>query len=107
MTDNVPTNEKNSNVSIGIENLLSASSITEDDYQLTESRKLNGDFVSIRSLRKTELCRRMCEQGNSDDFASFSPALDTIEAFLDTLAPNSADEADPGAANVRMGAGIR
>lgn len=82
-----PTNEANNIVRAGIENLLTEASITPDDYQTVESPKPNGDIVTRKSLRKTELCQRMCEHGTQEDFAAFGLVLDKIQAYLDAVAP--------------------
>lgn len=79
------TNNFNTKIRAGIENLLSEQSITEEDYETDENRKANGDVITRKTLRKTQLCQRMCEHGTIDDFASFGPALEKIESFLNGL----------------------
>jgi len=81
------TNAENTVVRAGIENLLSSYSITENDYQTKEDVKANGDVITRKTLRKSELCERMCEQGTLEDFAAFGPTLDKISAYLDLVAP--------------------
>lgn len=81
----MPTNEDNSKVKAGIENLLSNHSITEADYQTKDSVKPNGDIHSRRTLRKAELCARMCADGGEKDFAAFAGVLDIIESYLESL----------------------
>ncbi len=81
----MPTNDGNSKVKAGIENLLSDHSITENDYQSTELVKPNGDIHTRKILRKAELCERMCANGSEDDFAAFAAALEIIENYLDSL----------------------
>lgn len=81
----MPTNDENTKVRAGIENLLADASITEADYEMVVSRKPNGDVVTRETLRKAELCRRICEHGTNDDFGGFGPALDKIEAYLGKL----------------------
>lgn len=88
----MPTNEGNSKVKAGIENLLSDRSITEADYQSTDSVKPNGDIHTRRTLRKAELCGRMCADGSEDDFAAFADALDIIEQYLDSLTESAIAE---------------
>lgn len=83
----IPTNAENTIIRAGIENLLSESSIADDDYQTIESFKPNGDVVTRKTLRKAELCERMCEHGRAEDFAGFAPALDKLETYLDMVAP--------------------
>jgi hypothetical protein len=83
----MPTNGANTKVQAGIENLLADNSITEGDYQVVESAKPNGDVLTRKTLRKTELCERVCEAGDAEDFAAFTLALDIIEAYLDAVAP--------------------
>jgi hypothetical protein len=90
----MPTNETNTIVRAGIENLLAEASITQDDYQTVESPKPNGDIVTRKSLRKTELCQRMCEHGTPEDFAAFGSVLDKIQAYLDAVAPLPAQAAE-------------
>lgn len=95
----MPTNERNNKVKAGIENLLADFSITDDDYQTVESIKPNGDINTRKSLRKSELCERMCQSGTKEDFSAFSLALDTIERYLDSLQKNgSLEKAEGGAA---------
>jgi hypothetical protein len=81
----MPTNEGNTKVKAGIENLLGDFSITEADYQSVESVKPNGEIHTRKSLRKAELCERMCQSGSEEDFAAFTRALDIIESYLDSL----------------------
>lgn len=88
----MPTNVGNTKVRAGIENLLAEASITEADYEVIESQKPNGDFVTRKTLRKAELCQRMCEHGTNDDFAAFGTALDKIEAYLNKVAPQAGNE---------------
>jgi hypothetical protein len=79
----MPTNEANTKVEAGIENLLAEAAITEGDYQTIESIKANGDVVIRKTLRKAELCQRICDGGSVDDFSAFALALDTVEIYLD------------------------
>jgi hypothetical protein len=65
--------------------LLGDFSITEADYQSVESVKPNGEIHTRKSLRKAELCERMCQSGSEEDFAAFTRALDIIESYLDSL----------------------
>lgn len=88
----MPTNSENTKVRAGIENLLAEASITEADYKVIENQKPNGDVLTQKTLRKAELCRRMCEHGTGDDFAAFGPALDKIESYLNKVAPQVGDE---------------
>jgi len=81
----MPTNERNTKVKAGIENLLASSSITDADYQTSESTKLNGDIHTRKVLRKAELCAKMCRDGSSDDFGAFTLALDVIREYVDSL----------------------
>jgi len=83
----MPTNTENKKVKTGIENLLAEASLTEDDYELTESTKPNGDVVTRKTLLKSKLCQRICENGTTDDFAAFGLALDIIENYLNKIAP--------------------
>lgn len=85
----MPTNVDNTKVTAGIENLLSESSITDEDYQTVESQKPNGEILIRKTLRKTELCERVCSGGSDKDFVGFSMALDIIEKFLGALAQES------------------
>jgi|GEM_PF-1131745 len=87
----MPTNDGNSKVKSGIENLLSDHSITENDYQSTESVKPNGDIHTRKTLRKAELCERMCADGSEDDFAAFAAALEIIENYLDSLTESTVE----------------
>ncbi|MBY0282430.1 MAG: AAA family ATPase [Sphingomonas sp.] len=80
----MPTNSANAKVRAGIENLLAGESISDPDYEVVETPKPNGDVITRKTLRKAELCQRMCEQGSSKDFSAFSAALDKIEAYLNT-----------------------
>lgn len=88
----MPTNSENTKVLAGIENLLAETCITEADYEVKESQKPNGDVLTRKTLRKAELCQRMCEHGTNDDFAAFGPALDKVEAYLKKVAPQAGDE---------------
>jgi AAA domain, putative AbiEii toxin, Type IV TA system len=94
----MPTNEGNTVIRAGIENLLLGSSITENDRQAVESLKPNGDVIIRKTLRKTELCERICKYGTEEDFAAFGPALDKIAAYLDMVAPLPPQPPGAGAA---------
>ncbi len=85
----MPTNEANTKVRAGVENLLAESAITDDDYELKETTKPNGEVHTVKKLRKTDMCQRICEQGSEADFAAFGGVLDVIDAFLDAVAPAS------------------
>jgi hypothetical protein len=81
----MPTNKLNTKVQAGIENLLSEASITEKDYEESQTQKPNGDVITRKTLRKAQLCQRMCEHGTADDFISFRAALEKIQSFLSKL----------------------
>jgi len=78
----MPTNEKNTKVAAGIENLLSEAAIADDDYQTVETKKPSGEILIRKTLRKAELCERICRCGTKEDFILFSSALDRIDEFL-------------------------
>jgi len=88
----MPTNDGNSKVKAGIENLLCDHSIAESDYQSIESVKPNGDIHTRRTLRKAELCERICSEGSQDEFAAFADALDIIENYLNSLTESNVSE---------------
>src|SRR5690606_11029886 len=96
----MPTNEANSKVMAGIENLLAEKSITEADYQVVESQKPNGDVHTRKTLRKAELCQRICDAGSAEDLQAFGSALDVIAAYLDVVAPLPTGTADGGTSAV-------
>ena len=79
----MPTNPLNTKVKAGIENLLASSTITGTDYKVVESTKANGDMHTMKTLRKAELCERVCREGSKEDFSAFGLALDVIEGYLD------------------------
>lgn len=81
----MPTNEANTRISVGIENLLSQASITDQDYQSKETVKPKGDLITHKSLRKQELCNRMCQSGTVKDFEAFTKVLDVIDNYLKSL----------------------
>jgi len=78
----MPTNEANGKVRAGVENLLAESAITDADYETIEIAKANGDVHTRKTLRKAELCSRICASGSVSDFSSFAPALAVIEGYL-------------------------
>lgn len=78
----MPTNKNNTKVRAGIENLLSELSVTDDDYDMVETKKPNGDILIRKTLRKSDLCERVCNYGTRDDFIGFEPAFDIIEKFV-------------------------
>ncbi|WP_026398627.1 AAA family ATPase [Acetobacter nitrogenifigens] len=82
----MPTNHENTKVRAGIENLLADASITEADYEVVETQKPNGDVLTRKTLRKAELCEKICKHGTIDDFSGFRPALDKIEVFINKVA---------------------
>jgi hypothetical protein len=79
----MPTNEANTKVKAGIENLLAEEAITDADYQTMKSTKPNGDIVTRKTLRKAELCQRICDGGLVGNFSAFALALGVIESYLD------------------------
>src|ERR1019366_5623566 len=79
----VPTNKGNTKIKTGIENLLAETAITDADYQTEESIKPNGDSVKRKTLRKSDLCQRICHSGSEEDFSAFALALDIIKDYLD------------------------
>ena len=81
----IPKNTNNRKVKVGIENLLSESCISDDDYAIAESVKPNGDVVSVRTLRKNVLCKKICETGSASDVEAFRTALDVIEDYLNRI----------------------
>jgi hypothetical protein len=78
----VPTNPNNNKVKAGIENLLDESVFRSEDYKTTKRLKDNGDIDSHTSIRKADLCRRICSLGLQSDFLGFVPVLDLIEEFV-------------------------
>lgn len=78
----MPTNQHNQKVQAGIENLLDNDSINDSDYQVIDTRKPNGDMNTRKTLRKAELCHRLCQNGTVNDFQNFSSALDLIQEYL-------------------------
>lgn len=95
----MPTNDRNTKVRAGIENLLADTSITEADYEVIENRKPNGDVLTRKALRKAELCQRMCKHGTGDDFEAFRLALDKIEGYLNKVAPQPSAEVETATAH--------
>lgn len=89
----LPTNEGNPKVKAGIENLLADFSITDADYQSFETVKANGEILTRKSLRKAELCERICQSGSKEDVAAFALALNIIENYLDSLSPTDQEDA--------------
>jgi hypothetical protein len=87
----MPTNEANSKIKAGVENLLAEAFIIEGDYQIEESQKPNGDVHTRKTLRKAKLCERICEAGTAEDLQAFGSALEVIEAYLDAVAPLPAE----------------
>lgn len=87
----MPSSQENTRVRAGIENLLTESAIQEDDYQVVETPKPNGDIHIRKTLRKTDLCDRICENGDPEEMKSLGMALDTIEKYLDSLLPATGD----------------
>jgi hypothetical protein len=79
----VPTNEENNKVKTGIENLLDETVITDADYQTDESIKPNGDIITRKSLRKADLCQRICASESEEGFTAFALVLDIIKEYLD------------------------
>lgn len=87
----LPTNSGNMKVKVGAENLLEEHVITEEYYSYNEKRKDNGDIVTVQSIKKMDLCERMCLVGTTDDFSGFAPALDMIDEYLRFLKTDDAD----------------
>lgn len=78
----MPTNESNTKVKAGVENLLAEAVLTDTDYETSESSKPNGDLITRKTLRKAELCKRICADGTEADFCAFTPTLDIIEQYI-------------------------
>jgi hypothetical protein len=75
----LPDNLGNIVVKSGIENLLPASAITQDMYEVNESTKPNGDVTTVKRLRKRDLCSLVCRTASPVTFEKFGLALDLIE----------------------------
>ena len=69
-------------VQSGIENLLPEGTIRPEDYQEKRIEKPNGDLTTTSTLRKADLCSRICAQPDMVTFHDFGAVLDTIEEFL-------------------------
>ena len=78
----IPVNENNNIVRVGIENLLSEESIGREFYQEKEKKKPNGEELVTRTLRKSDLCKKICKDGNIDNFKGFAKTIDIIKNFL-------------------------
>lgn len=84
----IPPNAKNARVTKGIENLLPEGVFTPDMYR-TESTPLgDGGQRSTVTLKKTELCARLCAEPQADIFANFGVVLDLIAEIAAGGDPN-------------------
>lgn len=78
----LPINKKNKVLTAGIENFLAEECITSDFYETKASKKPNGDITLRKTLRKADLCRKMCSDSSIECFSAFIPALDIIGKYL-------------------------
>lgn len=80
----IPANPENQRVTAGIENLLPENRVTDEFYDCRKKRNGDGGEIVTKQLKKMELCKWMCQNGNREDFTSFSKALDLIDVFLES-----------------------
>lgn len=78
----LPISVHEKRIKAGIENLLPADSITDQDYQEKEISKPNGDMTKTWTLRKGDLCARICGNPDRELFAEFLPAISVIDEFI-------------------------
>lgn len=83
----IPTNHENAVVTAGIENLLPENVFVDDTYDTSEKKKPNGDVTTVRSLKKMELCRKLCDGRETAVFSAFATALAVIEAVRTLVSP--------------------
>ncbi len=84
----IPISGANTKVTIGIENLLPEECLSANFYQeKTVSKPDGGSNISL-SLRKSDLCKHMCETGTAEQFAEFAPTLEIIRRWLGLESPS-------------------
>lgn len=84
------SNNANTLVENGIENLLPETSIGEDMFDEKISKKKNATTVVTRSLNKMKLCNHLCkEKRDPTDFVGFTPILDMIAALPPVAKPDA------------------
>jgi AAA domain, putative AbiEii toxin, Type IV TA system len=72
----IPKNPSNSRVPSGIENLLPEALFENRFYSVQEKPRADGGVTSIKSLKKEEFCRWICEERrNPTDFTAFGTHL--------------------------------
>jgi hypothetical protein len=72
----IPKNAGNMRVPSGIENLLPEHLFEDRFYSVQEKSRPDGGTITIKSLKKEEFCRWVCEERkNRDDFAAFETYL--------------------------------
>lgn len=82
---NVPTNENNSVVKKGIENLLPEAVFEEKWFTTKETDKGNGEIVVVKSLDKAKLCQHLCDEGDLTKFAGFQPLIELLQGVVDEM----------------------
>lgn len=79
----MPTNNENTIIEAGIENLLVQTAITPEVFDNKTTKKKNGSSTVTTTLNKMKLCIQLCDNKRDPaDFQKFSPVLDSIEALV-------------------------
>lgn len=79
----VPSNDANTRVSKGIENLLPESAIADEFWTAKTNDKGNGTVSTTKTLDKMALCEQICgAPPDAVNFGGFRPVLDLIAEVL-------------------------
>lgn len=78
----MPSNNENTTIEAGIENLLVQTAITPDAFDEKTTKKKNGSCTVTTTLNKMKLCMQLCDKKrDAADFKNFAVILDSIEAL--------------------------
>jgi len=79
----LPIQVENDRIPGGIENLLIPSAIAEEMFETTVKRKNDGGSITTTRLKKSELCRFLCEtKRDAADFSNFTKAFDMLQEII-------------------------